>query len=66
MYGANNLTKKKMSKLKADPVLVRLSFEDVVVTKEQRDSGKHEVGDSYFVCYEDQDGRECDEDGNYI
>ncbi len=55
-----------MSKLKADPVLVRLSFEDVVVTKEQRDSGKHEVGDSYFVCYEDQDGRECDEDGNYI
>tara|TARA_R100000458_G_C8232977_1_gene214126 strand:+ start:741 stop:1148 length:408 start_codon:yes stop_codon:yes gene_type:complete len=51
---------------KADPVLVRVSFEDVVVTKEERNSGKHEVGDSYFVCYEDQDGRECDEDGNYI
>jgi len=50
---------------KADPVLVRLSFSDVVVTQEQCATGNYEPGEPYLICHEDKEGRECDEEGNY-
>ena len=51
---------------KADKVLVRLGFSDVVVSKEDSESGEYEKPDSYFIGYEDEDGKECEEDGTYL
>lgn len=67
---------------KANKVLVRLGFSDVVITKEENEKFNGHVDlisevecddcpvmastQSYFVGYEDGNGRECDEDGNYL
>jgi len=51
---------------KAPEVLVRLGFEDVIVSKEECENGEYEKPDSYLVGYEDQLGNECEEDGTYL
>jgi hypothetical protein len=51
---------------KASKVYVRLGFEDQLVTKEEAEFGEYDTPASYLVGYEDFEGRECDEDGNYI
>lgn len=67
---------------KADKVFVRLGFSDVVITKEENEKfngyvdliSEIECDDcpvmastkSYLIGYEDKNGRECDEDGNYL
>lgn len=67
---------------KADKVLVRVGFSDVLLTREENErfNGHVELGSSiecnhceklpetsaYVVGYEDENGIECDEHGNYI
>ncbi len=51
---------------KANIVLVRLGFSDVIVSKEDCENGEYEKPDSYIVGYEDQNGEECSEDGTYL
>ena len=67
---------------KADIVLVRLGFSDVVITREENERFNGHVDlisevecddcsvmattESYLIGYEDEDGRECDENGNYL
>ena len=49
-------------------IFARIGFSDIVVSLEDaRDNDKKLVGlDSFLVGYEDEDGRECDEDGIYL
>ena len=51
---------------KAPEVLVRLGFQDIVVTKEEWENGEYQKPDSYTVGFEDQLGNECEEDGTYL
>jgi len=51
-------------KKKAKKVMARLSFTDIIVPIE--DAGKiFYNSDALVVNYEDEDGEECDEDGEY-
>ena len=52
--------------LKADPVFVTLSFTDVSVPLKEAERVQQISDESYIVGYTDEDGNECDEDGNYI
>ena len=47
-------------------ILVRLGFSDVVVTKEESESGDYETPASYHIGYEFEDGTECTEDGSLL
>lgn len=51
---------------KAETILVRLGFNDQIVTKEQADNGEYDTPESYTVGYEDEEGYECEEDGTYL
>ena len=51
---------------KAETVLVRLGFSDIIVTKEECEMGEYEKPDSYLIGYEDENGKECKEDGTYL
>lgn len=51
---------------KAKIILVRLGFSDVVVSKEDLESGEYMKPDSYLIGYEDEEGKECEEDGTYL
>ncbi len=69
-------------KKKAEKVLVRLGFGDVLITKEENEKFNGHVDliseieyddcpviastEAYLIGYEDENGRECDEDGNYL
>ncbi len=63
-------------------VFVRLGFSDIVITKEESEKFNGHVDliseiecddcpliastSSYLIGYEDEDGNECDEEGNYL
>ena len=63
---------------KANKVLVRLGVSDIVLTQEEieksgtylqlLDSDGNVIAetDTYLVGYEDEDGNECEEDGEYL
>lgn len=63
---------------KADRVLIRLGVSDIVLTQEELeksgtylqllDSEGNIVAetDTYLVGYEDEDGNECEENGEYL
>lgn len=63
---------------KANRVLVRLSINDIVLTQEQADNLPSYLtvtdqdneylteSELYIVRYEDEDGNECYEDGEYL
>lgn len=63
---------------KANKVLVRLGFSDITLTEEQADKlpsyvtitdedGKYITeAEIYKVGFEDEDGNECHEDGEYL
>ena len=53
---------------KANKVYARLGFEDVIVPLEEAlDNNKKPVSEeSFIVGYEDEDGNECHEDGEYL
>lgn len=53
---------------KAEKVMVRLGFSDQVVSLADAMDNEKEICscDCYVVGYEDEDGRECDRDGNYL
>jgi hypothetical protein len=68
---------------KAEQIMVRLGFSDVVLTKLENEKFNGHVDiiseidcdecdpvisstESYLIGYEDENGRECDEDGNYF
>tara|TARA_R110002126_G_scaffold14240_4_gene60399 strand:+ start:1653 stop:1865 length:213 start_codon:yes stop_codon:yes gene_type:complete len=57
-----------MANKKADPVMVRIGFSDVIVTKEQSEDNDYVIvgEDTFVVGYEDEDGEECDESGVYL
>ena len=52
----------------AKKVMVRLGFSDMVVTMEQAMDNTNEIcsPDSFVAGYEDENGRECHADGEYI
>lgn len=50
---------------KADKVFVRIGFTDVIVPIDDQTIRTDEI-QSYTVGYEDEEGRECDEDGYYF
>lgn len=45
-------------------VFARIGFTDIVVPIEDIDKPIDIVPDTFFVGYEDEDGNECDEEGN--
>ena len=47
-------------------VFARIGFADVIVPIEDIDKEIEIVPDTFFVGYEDEDGNECDEDGNSL
>jgi hypothetical protein len=53
---------------KANKVMVRLGFSDMVVTLEEAMDNTNEIcsPDSYVVGYEDEHGEKCESDGTYI
>lgn len=53
---------------KADKVMVRLGFSDMVVTFEEAMDNSNEIcsPESFVVGYEDENGEECEADGTYI
>jgi hypothetical protein len=53
---------------KAKKVMVRLAFADQVVSLEDAYDNEKEICscDSYVVGYEDDNGKECEEDGTYL
>tara|TARA_R110002050_G_scaffold254661_1_gene393207 strand:+ start:371 stop:646 length:276 start_codon:yes stop_codon:yes gene_type:complete len=55
-------------KNKADVVMVRLGFSDMVVTMEKAMDNTNEIcsPDCFVVGYEDSNGRECQSDGTYL
>lgn len=72
-----------MNKKKAEKVMVRLGFNDVILTKLENEKFNGHVDiiseiecddcdpiiastEAYVVGYEDEEGRECDELGNYL
>ena len=54
--------------MKANKVMVRLGFSDMVVTMEQAMDNTNEIcsPDSFVVGYEDENGVECNADGTYL
>jgi hypothetical protein len=53
---------------KADKIFVRYGVSDFIFTKEEVDAGNTNFEDCqpYHIGYEDEDGNECDEEGNYL
>lgn len=51
---------------KTNKIFVRLGFEDIIVTKEESESGEYNTPASYLIGYEDAEGNECEEDGTYL
>ena len=53
---------------KANKVMVRLGFSDMIVTLEQAMDNTNEIcsPDSFVVGYEDENGIECSSDGVYL
>ena len=52
---------------KATEVYVRLSAEDIVITKEEYEKDSYGTDCTYYLIgFEDIDGNECDEEGNYL
>lgn len=52
---------------KAKEVFVRLGAEDIVVSKKELENDTYPRSCSrFFVGYEDEEGNECDEEGNYL
>lgn len=53
---------------KAEKVMVRLGFSDQVISLADAMDNEKEICscDSYVVGYEDEDGKECDSEGNYL
>ena len=52
---------------KAKEVFVRLAAEDLVITKEEYEKDSYGTDCTYYLIgFEDIDGNECDEDGNYL
>ena len=47
-------------------VFARIGFADVTVPVEKAFDPITVVPDQFFVCYEDEDGNECNEDGSSI
>lgn len=48
-------------------IFVRIAFQDQVMSLEDFEGNEEPETDSseaYFVCYEDEDGNECDKEGN--
>lgn len=64
--------------MKAKKVLVRLGFSDVILTQEEAENTNGHVTlydnngkvigstDTFFVGYEDEEGNECDENGDLL
>jgi hypothetical protein len=54
--------------MKAEKVMVRMGFSDQVLSlKDAYDNNKEICScESYVVGYEDENGRECTEDGTYL
>jgi hypothetical protein len=55
-----------MAREKANPIMVRIGFEDIVVPIEDSEAVIEEITPQYLVGYEDEDGEECEEDGTYL
>ena len=52
---------------KAKEVFVRLAAEDIVITKEEYEKDSYGTDCTYYLIgFEDIDGNECDEEGNYL
>jgi len=52
---------------KAKEVFVRLSGEDIIITKDEYDNEDYGTDCTYYlVGFEDGDGNECEEDGTYL
>jgi hypothetical protein len=53
---------------KADKVMVRLGFYDMVVTMKEAMDNTNEIcnPDSFVAGYEDENGKECHSDGTYL
>ena len=47
-------------------VFARIGFADVIVPVEKEFEPITTIPDQFFVCYEDEDGNECNEDGSPI
>lgn len=48
-------------------IFVRIAFQDQLMSLgdfEENEKPETDLSEAYFVCYEDEDGNECDEDGN--
>ena len=57
-----------MEKERTEKIMVRLGFEDQVVSLADAMGNEKEICscESFLVGYEDEDGRECDSDGVYL
>lgn len=53
---------------KADKIFVRIGFSDMLIPLEESYVNKEKINSSdyYVVGYEDEDGKECHEDGTYL
>jgi hypothetical protein len=52
---------------KTNKILVRFGVEDIIIPIEDiEESTNPESINTYFVGYEDEDGNECDSEGNYL
>lgn len=51
---------------KANKVFVRIGFSDVILPIKDQEAVIEEVPPQYLIGYEDEDGRECEEDGTYL
>lgn len=47
-------------------IYARIGFSDIVVPIEDQNKKITEVPDTFLVGYEDEDGNECDEEGNKL
>ena len=54
--------------MKANKVMVRLGFSDMVVTMKEAMDNTNEIcnPDCFVVGYEDENGKECHSDGTYL
>lgn len=52
---------------KAEEIFVRLSGEDLVISKEDFNNNNYGTDCTYhFIGYEDAEGSECEKDGTYL
>lgn len=53
---------------KAMQIFLRYGFSDAIVSKDNDNDENYKItsDDTYFIGYEDEHGRECEEDGTYL